>query len=189
MNEPKSINKQTLITYLALIIMFSVDQLTKQMVINAMPIDINVETHTFSSYPAYQFLPWLWIYHVVNFGVAFSMFYGKTLILSIFALIVSTGLIIYERRTYKVRTALFSLSLGLILSGALGNLTDRIRLGYVTDFLAFMNNGKLIWPIFNVADICVNIGVGLLVINLLLYGDKPEPKTASKEEIKPQTEE
>lgn len=54
------------------------------------------------------------------------------------------------------------LGLGLILGGALGNLTDRVRLGAVVDFLDFQ-----VWPIFNVADSCITVGAVLVALQLL----------------------
>ena len=62
---------------------------------------------------------------------------------------------------------LFSLGLSLVLGGALGNLYDRVTLGYVVDFLSFHLNGYF-WPAFNVADSAISIGVGLLLIDSLI---------------------
>ena len=59
---------------------------------------------------------------------------------------------------------LFALSVPLIASGALGNLVDRFRLGYVVDFVRFHLRDGFAWPTFNVADITITIGVGLLLI-------------------------
>ena len=60
-----------------------------------------------------------------------------------------------------------SLSLGLILGGAVGNLVDRVRLGEVIDFLHFRLWGGYSWPDFNLADSWIVIGVAFLVIELL----------------------
>ncbi|MFW5431620.1 MAG: signal peptidase II, partial [Methylophilaceae bacterium] len=59
---------------------------------------------------------------------------------------------------------LFCWSLALVLGGALGNLYDRVTLGYVVDFLSFHLNG-MYWPAFNVADSAICIGVGLLLLD------------------------
>ena len=59
---------------------------------------------------------------------------------------------------------LFALSVPLIASGALGNLVDRFRLGYVVDFVRFHLQDGWAWPTFNVADITITVGVGLLLI-------------------------
>ena len=59
---------------------------------------------------------------------------------------------------------LFSLGLALVLGGALGNLYDRVTLGYVVDFLSFHVN-DLYWPAFNVADSAICVGVGILILD------------------------
>ncbi|PCI59337.1 MAG: signal peptidase II [Methylophilaceae bacterium] len=59
---------------------------------------------------------------------------------------------------------LFSLGLALVLGGALGNLYDRVTLGYVVDFLSFHANG-LYWPAFNIADSAISVGVGVLLLD------------------------
>ena len=165
-------NIAPLITYLTAFTMFGMDQWTKQMIINAMPITIDFVTKRGSEYPSYQFLSWLWFTHVVNFGAAFSTFYGRTYLLITFAAVIAAGLIIYERRSYRNRTKVLSFSMGFLLAGAFGNLFDRVRLGYVTDFLDFRSNGQNVWPIFNIADVSINIGIFLLVIYYLFQEEK-----------------
>lgn len=64
-------------------------------------------------------------------------------------------------------------SLGLIWGGALGNIHDRLRWGMVVDFLDFHLSGRH-WPAFNVADIAICLGAGLLAVSILL--EKPEKK-------------
>jgi signal peptidase II len=166
----------TLITYLVAAIFFSLDQYTKKLITVAMPITVDVANRTTSGYPPYKFTEWLWFTHVVNFGAAFSTFYGQKLLLSIFAVAISLGIILYERFSNTYRTKLLSFSLGFLLAGALGNLTDRLRFGYVTDFLDLRHNSQNIWPIFNVADISINIGIGLLILFYLFQDKKSENK-------------
>jgi signal peptidase II len=59
-------------------------------------------------------------------------------------------------------SGLLAVSLGLILGGALGNLVDRMTFGYVIDFLDFR-----IWPVFNIADSGITVGVGMLALSVL----------------------
>jgi signal peptidase II len=66
---------------------------------------------------------------------------------------------------------LFAASVPLIVSGALGNMIDRMRLGYVVDFIHFHIYDRFEWPTFNVADITITVGVGLLLLDGLR---KPE---------------
>lgn len=63
------------------------------------------------------------------------------------------------------------LPLALIVGGALGNLVDRLRFGAVIDFLDF-HAGSFHWPAFNVADICITVGIGLYLLNLIIKGKK-----------------
>lgn len=69
-------------------------------------------------------------------------------------------------------------SLALVIGGAVGNLIDRIRLGYVIDFFDF----RLIdFPVFNVADIAVCIGVGMLMIHLIFFDDNSKDDKNDKQ--------
>jgi signal peptidase II len=157
-------NIAALITYFVAFTMFGLDQWTKQMVIDAMPINIDIAHTTFGNHESYKFLPFLWFTHVVNFGSAFSTFYGKRYLLLTLVGTIILGMIVYERTSSRIRPKILSFSLGFLLAGALGNWIDRLRLGYVTDFLDFRYNSQNMFPIFNVADISVNIGIGLLII-------------------------
>ncbi len=171
-----------LMTYLTAFTMFGMDQWTKQMVINAMPITVDVANRTMSQFKSYEFLSWLWFTHVVNFGAAFSTFYGQKTLLIVFASVIAIGLIIYERTSYMSRTKVLSCSMGFLLAGAFGNLFDRVRLGYVTDFLDFRSNGQNIWPIFNVADISINIGIVLLVYYYMFQESKIKQEQENMED-------
>lgn len=81
---------------------------------------------------------------------------------------------------------LFAWSVPLIVSGALGNVIDRIRFGYVVDFIRFYINDEswltfargFEYPTFNVADCTITVGVGLLLLDALLYKGEPAQKSA-----------
>jgi signal peptidase II len=91
-----------------------------------------------------------------NTGVAFSMFSGGGPFVVIIAFVALAALIGFFLTHLHRR--LVWLPTGLLLGGAAGNLIDRIRLGAVTDFIKFP-----FWPAFNVADICVTVGVLTLI--------------------------
>ncbi|WP_308705627.1 signal peptidase II [Acholeplasma laidlawii] len=74
-------------------------------------------------------------------------------------------------RLFKTKEVALKLSLAIIIGGALGNLIDRIRLNYVTDFLEFT---LINYPIFNFADVFVVIGVVILSYMLLFKGAMPK---------------
>lgn len=177
METSKKIYITSIITYVVAILMFGLDQWTKNMVIEAMPITVDVLNQKITqAYPSYEFTPILWITHVVNFGAAFSIFYGKKYLLLTFVSIISLAIMSYEWSTRKTRTKLLSFSIGFILSGALGNLYDRAKQGYVTDFFDFRYNGQNVWPIFNVADIAIDIGIGLLILYFIFQEGKEDQK-------------
>jgi signal peptidase II len=75
---------------------------------------------------------------------------------------------------------LFAWSVPLIVSGALGNVIDRIRFGYVVDFIRFHLPSGWEWPTFNVADSTITVGVALLLLDAMLYkGDVPQKSAAT----------
>lgn len=107
------------------------------------------------------------IFHLTlirNRGAAFGILKNQVP-LFIFSSIFAIILIYFELKNNRHRKS-YSVSLSLILAGALGNLIDRLFLGYVIDFLDFR-----IWPVFNVADSAITIGAILLAFSVLL-----EPK-------------
>ena len=108
----------------------------------------------------------LQIWHAQNRGASFSLFQGGGFIFVVVS-IVSLGMVAYFHRGLRERASWVHLVLGVILGGTLGNLTDRLRQGYVTDW-ASVGIGDLRWPTFNVADSSLVIGIGVLVIYLLL---------------------
>jgi signal peptidase II len=104
-----------------------------------------------------------------NTGAAFSLFYGYSDVLTIVAFIGIILLLAYVFVIYRhfpfLNTRFNKISLGLILGGTIGNLLDRLNLGYVTDFIDI---GP--WPIFNLADSSVVIGVILFAYSILTTG-------------------
>jgi signal peptidase II len=98
-----------------------------------------------------------------NTGVAFSLFQGHPELLTIVALLIVTGAIYFYRTQLPNERLLIQLIMGLIIGGAFGNIIDRVRLGYVVDFISVG------WfPIFNFADSFISVGAGLLMVQFLL---------------------
>ena len=85
--------------------------------------------------------------------------------------LVAMGVILYLIHKLKEYERIFSLSLSLILSGAVGNLIDRVRYQEVVDFLDF-HLFSYHWPAFNIADSAITIGIGLMVYELLFHDKK-----------------
>ena len=104
---------------------------------------------------------------VTNSGVAFGMLTGIPYVLTV-PIVILIGVIIFYLVKTLGQSFLLTLALSLELGGALGNLIDRVRLGYVVDFVKFPY-----WPAFNVADSCVVIGaIGLAFV--LLWQDRKQ---------------
>ena len=111
----------------------------------------------------------LWLTYVQNQHGAFGLFGSHPLVLAALACIVLVSFFLWyrqERGGWGTHVAF-----ALILGGAIGNILDRVRLGYVVDFF------DLRWfPVFNVADSCITIGVCLLLLRMLRH--EAAPKTA-----------
>lgn len=116
-------------------------------------------------------LPFFHITHVTNTGAAFGILPNSNLffILVTFAIL---GVLFFLRRSWGEtrHPALTRWGLLLIVGGALGNLCDRLAFGAVTDFLDF-----LVWPVFNLADSCICIGIGLLMWSTQGGSRAPDP--------------
>jgi signal peptidase II len=118
-----------------------------------------------------------------NFGSAWSMLWGQRLLLIGIASAVAIGIIVYAARL-KDRSWLQMAGLGFLLGGAVGNLIDRARLGYVVDMFDLQNNSQNVFPIFNVADMCIDLGVGLLLLFTFLLGRKEKAEALRLEQGK-----
>ncbi len=129
------------------------DQVTKQLIIT-----------TLKPYEAIYVLPFFNIVHVLNTGAAFGslQWLGNPffIALSVIAIVVVIFLMIKDRESIW--------GLSFILGGAIGNLIDRFRHGYVVDFLDVFV-GKYHWPAFNVADSFLSVGVFIIAIRYLFF--------------------
>ncbi len=110
------------------------------------------------------------ITYVRNSGAAFGLFASvdssvKAILLNSVAVLVFLVVSAYALRSSH-RSIRLQVGFALILGGAVGNLLDRVRFGYVVDFLDFSISGHH-WPAFNVADSAICVGVGLLFLDML----------------------
>jgi signal peptidase II len=106
----------------------------------------------------------LWFTYVQNTGALAGIFSAFTPALGLLSLIVSLGIVIYGLRLPKSTHALSYWAMGFLLGGAAGNMWDRLRYGYVVDFLDFRSQGQNMWPVFNLADVAIDIAIILFVI-------------------------
>lgn len=104
--------------------------------------------------------------YLENRGAAFGIFQHKIIFLTLITLII-IGFIIFYIIKYKPKSKLLRLSLAMVISGAIGNLIDRIYYKYVVDFILFHYKDLYYFPTFNVADILVVCGTILLSICIL----------------------
>jgi signal peptidase II len=140
------------------------DQLTKALIVRE-----------FELYEVLDVLPVLEITRLHNTGAAFSMLAGASGWQRWFfiglALVVSAGIVYWMRNLPRQSAAYLPVALALVMGGALGNVIDRIWHGYVIDFLHF-HWDTAYFPAFNVADTCITIGAGLLILDAVLDGRK-----------------
>lgn len=147
------------------IVLYAADQVTKALVV------ANIAPG--ARYGVIGDLAQVW--HVRNDGAAFSILPGATW-LFVPVTLVAIGMVAYFHRAFRDRTPWIQVILGVILAGSLGNLTDRLRLGYVIDFVS-LGIGDTRFPTFNIADSAVVLGIGALVA-YLTFVDQPSAETA-----------
>jgi signal peptidase II len=134
------------------------DQVTKQLVARTLALGDSVAlAGPFS------------IHHVHNSGIAFGLFSSATSVVIALTGIAVGCLVLFFARSGR-RHPLLPVALGLVLGGSVSNLLDRVRLGYVTDFLDLAY-----WPSFNLADTFIVVGVGLLFLSFVA-ADRSSPR-------------
>lgn len=155
-------------------LVFLLDQLTKYWVTGPLGLDMPGE--------AVEVLPFFDLRFVQNIGISLGLLPASGAVMR-WALVALTGAIaagvfwwmLKERKTPDVA------ALGLVLGGALGNIVDRTRYGYVVDFADLHFGTWRPFLVFNVADAAITIGVVILLIRALLVRDKPAARPAAVE--------
>lgn len=144
-----------------ILVMALLDQVTKLLVIKNIPFQDSITV-----VPGFFTLT-----HVYNTGAAFGMLHDSNLFFTILSTSVLIALIVTRRHF----TGYLMISgWALLISGILGNLTDRLRLGHVVDFLDFQF-GSYHWPSFNVADSCICVAAALFLLSSFQSPSKPTP--------------
>jgi signal peptidase II len=129
------------------------DQFTKSLVLKNIALGEMV-------YPIPAFSSFFRFIHWYNTGVAFGMFQGMNDVFKVLAVIVSLVIIYFYPRIPENEWPL-KIAMGMQLAGAMGNLIDRIVVGYVVDFISVGN-----FPVFNIADASITMGVAVLIIGM-----------------------
>lgn len=140
-----------------------IDQLTKYLV-----------RTNFKLYETKYVFPFIALTYTTNTGVVFGLFQTKyaNVLFSFIIIVILLMLIISSKSIVEEFGIIGKISLCLIISGGIGNLIDRIFFGKVIDFIDLQWNYKNIWPIFNLADSYVFVGVWLLIIKYFLKKEK-----------------
>ncbi len=135
-----------MIIFLVALVVVIIDQVSKFLIVSNLGVGQSIPV-----IPGYfEFT------YVVNHGAAWGLLSGKTAYLIVLAIILLVLLLLYLKFCLKSRNQFIALA--LVLGGAVGNLIDRIRLGWVIDFVDFK-----VWPVFNVADMAIVVGSLLLL--------------------------
>src|SRR5690606_37391378 len=109
-----------------------------------------------------------------------------TFLLGVLSAVVSLALVVYLWRNRGRLSTLSGTALALVLAGALGNMIDRLRLGYVVDFI-YVRSGNFDFPVFNVADSCVVVGAALLIIGGLFGPEDGKVSSSSTNSFPPRS--
>lgn len=150
-----------IIYYLIVVMIAGLDQMVKWIIINQVDL--------FEKIPV---IPGIFdITHIRNDGAAYSMFSSMPILLIAMPSIVMIAGLVYLALAKKENQVLLMVAIAMVIGGGLGNLIDRIKTGYVVDYLDIQ-----IIPIFNLADICICVGCGLLFIYLIFIDGKHHGK-------------
>ena len=107
--------------------------------------------------------------YIGNTGSAFGLLANQTFLIIIISIAALLFILLFLRYLSPA-TTLSIVSIGLIMGGAVGNLIDRLRFGYVTDFIYFRLWGNFHWPAFNIADAAITVGVFVLIYSFYRSG-------------------
>ncbi|AKG35672.1 signal peptidase II [Paenibacillus durus] len=145
-----------MVYYLIALIVFLLDQGTKYLISTRLEID--------------EQIPVIGNFFVItshrNRGAAFSILEDQRWFLILVTVVVLIGIVWYLNKVKRTRR-LLPFALSLVLGGAVGNFLDRALTGEVVDFLRF-NFGSYTFPIFNVADSCIVVGVALIILDSIM---------------------
>ena len=135
-----------------------IDQVTKAVVVHAMPLHL-----------AFPVIPGFFdLRYIQNTGAAWGMMRGLNHWLVLLS-VVMLGVLVRFRKHFIADVCLQRIAMGLMIGGIVGNLIDRIRLGYVVDFLDFYwRSHPYHFPAFNIADASICVGVGLYILSQVL---------------------
>ncbi|MGG3282794.1 signal peptidase II [Paenibacillus solani] len=158
-----------MVYYVIAFVLFLIDQGTKYLIATKLEL--------------YEQIPVIGDFFLItssrNRGAAFGILQDQLWFFIVVTLIVVGGIVWYLQKVSKEGRKLLPVALALVLGGAVGNFIDRLVTGEVVDFLKF-NFGSYTFPIFNIADSCIVVGVGLIILDTLLEGRREKLRTTSE---------
>lgn len=107
--------------------------------------------------------------YLENRGAAFGILQDRRIFFIILTTAIVLYLIYYFIKNYRSNANILNVAFSLIISGALGNFYDRLVNAYVVDFIEF---SFINFPVFNIADILVTVGCGLMIVYIIFYGER-----------------
>ena len=158
--------RKVVLTVIALLVIV-LDQLSKHYVV--LNLRLGVPWNPIESLSRYVSFT-----YITNKGAAFGILPSLSTFFAIIPIIVVIVILFYYRHLSHGQWAL-NVGLGLQLGGALGNFIDRIRLGHVVDFIDFK-----VWPVFNIADSSIVVGVAILALSILRDEEKAPQQKVSR---------
>jgi signal peptidase II len=150
--------------FLIFISVFALDQLSKLFVVKTIPLN-SVPTRILSTI--------LRLHHVKNEGVAFGITLGNPFIFKVTSVLTVIFVIFFYFHIPREHS-LKRIAIAIIAGGALGNVVDRLLYGQVTDFI-LIGYRSINWPVFNVADIAVTVGIVLYLYLIMIRKDEELP--------------
>ncbi len=144
-------------------LLIALDQWSKALVREQIAMGSEVYPIPFLA-PFFRFTYWK------NTGAAFGIFQNANMPLLILSILISL-VVVWLYFKSEDEPLIFRISLAMMLGGAIGNMIDRIRFGFVTDFIAV---GR--FPVFNIADAAVTVGVAIMLIAMLIHERKEKAK-------------
>jgi len=157
------------------VLVFAFDQVTKSIILSTIGSTGPRSVEVLGDYVRLSF--------VTNTGSAFGLFQNSSGVIAIVSLVIVPALF-FSRAFLSEPSLLVRICLGMLAGGALGNLVDRLRLGYVVDFVD-VGVGSLRWPSFNVADSAFVVGVITIIALTTFFGQTLDGST--EEDPQPQT--
>jgi len=165
-----SMKRKYWILLIVFFLIIALDQSTKLIIQQTLPLHQKVEVIS----------GFFNLIHVRNAGGAFGIFGGEKgpvgSVLFVVASLIAVGILVILFLRVKEHEKTLAFSLALLLSGAIGNLIDRVSYGEVVDFLDF-HVSSYHWPAFNIADSAISIGIGLMALELLIKERKEPSKS------------